>query len=199
MRCNCFYIKKSYCYYYKLKHFFFKQKYLLLPVYLRLWVADKQLRITQKVLHFHYQLLTNSSRQSCGGRRQAASFKLSSFLKLLKQGHDSSYSVEMEITQAQCTPGNCSIVSPSLLPFLSWEQLAALCLEAPRTQNWGLGGTAPPPCHLFDSQARVLPRVIFYIVFWFNNTDTLLRWTCHDNLMGRKEEPKGFYLPTSSI
>lgn len=41
----------------------------------RLWVADKQLWITQKELHFHYQLLTNSSRQSCGGRRQASQFQ----------------------------------------------------------------------------------------------------------------------------
>lgn len=31
------------------------------------------------------------------------------FLKSLKQGHDSSYLVEMENAQAQCTQGNCNL------------------------------------------------------------------------------------------
>lgn len=39
------------------------------------------------------------------------------FLKSLKQDHDSSYSVEIENAQAQCTQGNCNLALSLPAPF----------------------------------------------------------------------------------
>ena len=75
------------------------------------------------------------------------------FLKSLKQGHDSSYSVEMENAQAQCTQGNCNLTL-SLSPFpISFHLLLTLCHTAVLQSSQGAGTTgwggttcpAPPP------------------------------------------------------
>lgn len=63
------------------------------------------------------------------------------FLKSLKQGHDSSYSVEMENAQAQCTQGNCNLTL-SLSPFpISFHLLLTLYRTAVLQSSQGAGTT----------------------------------------------------------
>lgn len=95
------------------------------------------------------------------------------FLKSLKQGHDSSYSVEMENAQAQCTQGNCSLTfscSPFPSPFIYCNSLLYFS-PAKLSGSWnpGLGVELHAQHHhLFNSQiTEPLWRSSFTLYFDF--------------------------------
>lgn len=71
------------------------------------------------------------------------------FLKSWKQGHDSSYSVEIENAQAQCTQGNCNLtLSLSLLPpFIYCDPSLHCSLQSSQgaETGWGRNCTPAPP------------------------------------------------------
>lgn len=169
-----------------------------------LHVADKQrvdyTNVTAFPLSFPDKLQPATGAALADSRRLVLNCRL--FLQPRKQGHESSYSAEIENAQAQCTQGNCNLALrlSRLLPVTATLHCTAVLQSSRGAGPTGWGRSRPPSTtDSLEPNRRASLEVILYIVFRFyraafdkEKTDVLLRCVQHDSFMKRKEKPKGY-------
>lgn len=146
-------------------NFFFQTEKFAATCIFGLYLADKQPMDYTNITAFPLSLsdkLQAANRTAIAESRHLV-LNCLLLLKSLKQGHDSSYLVEIENAQAQCTQGNCNLLLslPLCISFHLWRPFTALqsCKALREPEPWrgaGEGDCVPSTTASFIAKPQSL-------------------------------------------